>query len=88
VLVPTFGRFVVGLGLAAFGPAFAAAAEAVLQGRVELGFQLGILGTKPGQFGEQLSDHRLQGGDVVGQGGIRGKRGGIHARYNPARGGG
>jgi hypothetical protein len=80
VLVPTFGRFVVGLGFTAFGPAFAAAAEAVLQGRVELGFQLGVLGTQPGHFGEQLPDHRLQRGDVVGQGDIGGSRRGVHAR--------
>jgi hypothetical protein len=42
------------------GPgALGAAAEAVLQGRIELAFQLGVLGAQPGQLGEQLPDHRL-----------------------------
>jgi hypothetical protein len=55
----------------------------VLQRLVELAAQLGVLGTQPGHLGEQFADQALQGRDVVGQRGIRGKGQGLHAPSNP-----
>ena len=59
--------------------AFTAAAEAVLQGRIELAAQLGILRPQSCQLGQDLAQQRLQRRHVVGQrrSGVEG--GGIHA---------
>jgi hypothetical protein len=59
-------------------------AEAALEGRIDLGLQFGVLGTQAGYFGEQLPDHRLQGGNVLGQRGVGREVGGVHARSNTA----
>jgi hypothetical protein len=66
----------VGLGDRGDGLTFRAAAEAVLQGRVELGGQVGVLRAQPGHFREQFADHRLQGGDIARQGGVGREAGG------------
>ncbi len=65
-------------------PAFAPAAEPVLQGGVEFGLQFGVLGPELLEFGEQLTNHRLERGHVVRQRRIGGERGGVHAPFNPA----
>jgi hypothetical protein len=68
----------------ASGLAFGAPAEALLHGRVELAAQLGVLVAQARHLGEQLPDHLLQRLDVVGQRGVSGQGGGIHAGFNPA----
>ena len=60
-------------------PAFAATAEAVLQGRVEFAAQLGVLGAQPGQLGQHLAEQRVQGRHVIGQRHAGGEGGGVHA---------
>src|SRR5437868_14243336 len=64
----------------AFGPA----AEAVFQRLVELAPQIRILGAQPRDLREQLTDHALQRGDVVGQRRIRGLSRSVHALSNPS----
>ena len=77
VLVASGRRLV----LAGPGPGLtlAAATEAVLQGRVQLAAQLGVLGAQPGQLGEHLPQQRLQRRHVVGQRRVGGQGGGVHA---------
>ena len=66
VLVP-LSRWLVGGTRRRWLAAFAAATEAVLQGRVEFTLQLGVLGPQPGDLREQLTDHRLERGDITWQ---------------------
>ena len=67
--------------------ALGAAAEAVLEGRVELAAQFGVLGAQAGQLGEGLPQQGLQARHVLGQRPVGSEAEGVHAGWHiPARG--
>ena len=76
------GRFVVEFGLLAPWVSFGATPEAVLEGGVEACPQLGVLLAQAGALGQQLPHQRLERGHVVGERGIGGREGGVHALLN------
>jgi hypothetical protein len=49
----------------------------VLERRIEFDLEFGVLGAELLEFGEQLTDHRLERGDIRRQRGIGGERGGV-----------
>jgi hypothetical protein len=61
------------------GLTLAAPTKTVLEGRVQLAAQLGVLGAQPCQLDKHLPQQRLERRHVIGQRRVGGETGGIHA---------